>query len=435
MVPLADERDYRVNVHRLQVVASIGTRLALGAYPLAFIVVFGWAYGKEAFDVAAAAINWANYLNVFLLGGFAMVPPAIARLRIGSQNTESASRAVRDHIALQNWLIAAALFAALVLWMTIERAFPALVSVADNSLASWYVVFAAVAVAQLPLTLWLGVAQAAGRYRHALLWVAAPRALAILAVLGSSEVKLSPTAAIAVSAVLVICGQLGVTYVGRNAIREVDPTLFHVRGTAASVLQANFSAGLIALVGTLVTIVPVTLVGRELPSEVGTAHLMVTMSNAFGAFVVAAFFPASLTLARREPESVNLVVHSAYVARRVGVITLSILLAGWILFYPVCNWLTGTCSMAAFGVGSLVIAGAGLRLGSLGAYHGALCYGRPHVCLLSAIAEAIVVLGIMQLTIRELGLLAIGVAFVVGGSCRLLLALAVEVRILRRTNL
>jgi hypothetical protein len=53
----------------------MGTRLALSAYPLVFVLLFGWVYGKDAFDTAAAANNWANYLNVLLLSGFVLVPP------------------------------------------------------------------------------------------------------------------------------------------------------------------------------------------------------------------------------------------------------------------------------------------------------------------------------------------------------------------------
>lgn len=415
-----------MNDRRLQVVASIGTRLALGAYPLAFIVAFGWAYGKQAFDIAAAAINWANYLNVFLLSGFALVPPAVARLRGDLDGTDADRALLRDHLALARWLLAAAGVAALALWATIDRAFPGLAG-ASAQLASWFVLFAVAVASQLPLTLWLGVAQATGRYTGAFLSIAGPRALALLAVLGSAHLGASATVGIALAVGIVIAGQAVLGRVARNALREVDRHALEGRGHAGKVLRTNLSAGSIALVGTMVTIVPVTVVGHWRPEDVGLAHVAVTVSNAIGAMIVAAFFPASLTLAQRAHDPNAIQRHSARIARRVALATAAAVALAWLVL-PLCVWLVQRCGVDFYALMSFVLLGAGLRLTALGPYHAALAVGRPHLALPSALAEALIVVGGMLAFTPLLGLHAMGVVFVAGGGVRALVALTLEVR-------
>jgi O-antigen/teichoic acid export membrane protein len=410
---------------RLQVLASIGTRLALGAYPLAFIVLFGWAFGKQAFDAAAAAANWANYLNVFLPSGFALVPPAVARWRADPGAPTADRQNLRDHLALQRWLSATALAVGLGLWFAIEPAFPGLAERSGDLLRTWFPLFAVLAISQLSLTLWLGVTQALGRYRQALLWVASPRALALGAVLGIALTPAGATAGIAVAVAIVVAGQLMLSADGRAAVRRVDPAVLDERGNAVAVLPANVSAGAIALVGTLVTIAPVTIVGRAQPGDVGTAHVIVTLSNAFGAVVVAAFFPGSISLAARIDDPAAVRGHALRVARNVLALSAGVIALGWLLF-PACPAVADRCESHWFTVASLVIAGAGMRLATLGIYHGALMRGRPHLCLLSAVAEAAVVLVLALLLIGDLGLMAIGVAFAAGGAARLGVAFVFE---------
>lgn len=420
-----------VSVLRLDVVASVGTRIALGAYPVAFIAVFGWTYGKQSFDIAAAAINWASYLNVFLLSGFVLVPPAVARMRADPRGEAADLAVVRDHVALGRWLVVAAVVAALLLGLTIERTFPALASASAGRLTLWYAMFALLAVTQLPLVLWMGIGQASGRYVETFAWIVGSRVLAVIAVIASAGAGLPETAAVAASTLLALTGQAGVVHAGRRALREVSATA--LRGRAMSVLPANINAGLIALVGTVVTIAPVTLIGRALPGEVGAAHLVVSLSNAFGAIAVAAFFPASLALARNAACASELRDYAWLVARRVVAATAALLAIGTVV-YPVCVLLRNECGQSVFVAASLVLAGAGLRLGSLGVYHGALALGRPHLALPSALAEALAVVLLSLGLVAHLGLVGVGAAFVAGGALRLALALAIETRLLTAAN-
>jgi len=418
--------------HRLQILASVCTRLVLGAYPLAFLLVFGWAFGKQAFDTAAAASNWANYLNVFLLSGFVLVPPAVARLRAArAQGDDRAD--VRDHVALLRGLLAVGAIAAMVLWAVVDRAFPVLAASSGGALEAWYPLLAILALSQLPLTLWLGVAQATGRYRAALLWIALPRAASLLLMASGAWAGAGPSATIAASVAIVVVGQVMLARTARKALAYIDRDVLQEAGRAGAVLFKNVSAGAIGLVGTLVTIVPVTLVGRFLPAEVGYAHVVVTLSNAVGAVIVAAFFPISLTLAERAREPDGLRRYSLYVARSVAIIGGLIIVVGW-LVYATCAGTSGACSASLFGVGSLVVLGAGMRLGSLGVYHGAVLRGRPHLSLLSAVGEAIVVNLCTLLLIDDLGLMAIGVAFIAGGAVRLTTALTLELPLVEETR-
>lgn len=412
--------------HRSQVLASIGTRLALGAYPLLFVLVFGWAFGKEAFDTAAAANNWANYLNVLLLSGFVLVPPAVARLR-GPEARDEERVFVRDHVALGRVLLLAGVATAAVLWLTIDRSFPVLAQRAGTTLGTWFLLFALLGLAQVPATLWLGVAQACGGYRAAFVWVVLPRVAALVAVAAGAAAGAGATAMLATAVALVVAGQWALAHAGRRALDEVDAAVLARSGQATRVLAKNVSAGAIALVGMLVTIVPVTIVGRLLPEEVGHAHVIVSLSNAVGAFIVAAFFPLSLTLAARAREPRGLWRHCVRVARGVGLMTLAMIAVGWLVF-PVCAELTGACTRPVFVVGTLVVVGAGLRLASLGAYHAAVYQGHPLYSLTSASAEAIAVTGVTWLAIGPWMLYALGVAFVVGGALRLAIAFTVEAR-------
>lgn len=427
MPPAAEAAIAAVCARRFDVAASVGARVALGAYPVAFIATFGWAYGKQSFDTAAAAINWTSYLNVFLLSGFVLVPPAVARLRTERPGDPADLATVGDHIALGRWLLVAAVAAAFVLGLTIEQAFPELASASEGRLTWWFAMFAALAIAQLPLVLWLGVAQASGRYLETFGWVVGSRMLAIMAIVGSAAAGFPGTAAIAASTLLALAGQAGVVHVGRRAWREVSET--GLPGRAMAALPANLSAGLIALIGTLVTIAPVTLVGHMIPDQVGAAHLVVALSNAFGAVAVAALFPASLALARNAADASELRGYAQRVARRVVAVTAVLLGAGW-LVYPACVLVRGDCGVSAFVAASLVLAGAGLRLGSLGVYHGALAIGRPHIALPSALAEAVAVVLLSAGLVGHLGLLGLGVAFIAGGAMRLAFSLVVEIRLL-----
>ena len=417
-----------MNDRRLHVLTSIGTRLAIGAYPLVFVLAFGWIYGRQAFAAAAAANNWASYLNILLLAGFVLVPPAVVRLRDSTGGTEDRAF-VRNHIALKQRLLLTGTVGALALWAAIGRAFPALGGQAGAALDTWYLLFAVLALAQLPLMLWLGVAQAAGRYRQTFVWVVMPRGAALVVLLIGAAAGAGPTSMLAAAVAIIVAGQLALGRTARRALDEIDERILRDRGYAAGVLAKNLSAGAIGLVGTLVTIVPVTIVGRLLPSEVGQAHVIVALSNAVGAVVVAAFFPLSLTLAEKAHEPNGLWRHCVQVARGVAGITTILIVVGW-LAYPACSWLTDACTINLFTAASLVAIGAGLRLGALGAYHAAVYQGHPHYSLLSATAEAIAVTGLTWWLLSTWKLYALGAAFVVGGALRLLIALGYETRLL-----
>ncbi len=412
-----------------QVIASVGTRVAIGAYPLVFIAAFGWVHGKVAFDAAAAAINWAAYLNVFLLSGFALVPPAVARLRADPSRAQPHAQALADHIALARWLLGAAAFAALLLWGMIDRAFPALSDAAEGRLAIWYPLFALLGIAQIPLTLWLGVAQATLNHWLAFGWLAGSRTASALAVVASGWAGLSATATIGVAVAIVVLAQIAFAKTARAAVLALDSGLPSLKGRVRNVLQANASAGLIALIGTVVTIVPVTLVGHVRPAEVGTAHVIVALSNAFGAFVVAAFLPLSLTLADQAASARTPKPYCRRVATAVAALTWLTIAFGWLL-YALCGAAAWRCGAGLFVVGTLVILGSGLRLAALGVYHVALFRGRPHVALLSATCEAAIVLGTMATLLEAMHLAALGVAFALGGAARAGVALTIELRVL-----
>lgn len=413
---------------RRQALASVGTRLALGAYPLAFVVVFGWAYGKDAFDLAAAAGNWAAYLNVFVLAGFALVPPAVARLR-GDAGRMAADRAiVRNHIALARWLLLAAVATALGLAMTIDGAFPELAARGGARLQSWYACFALLALTQVPATLWLGVVQAAGRYAVGLAAIALPRLLAVLAVPACKAAGASASWSIGAVTAIVLVGQVWLAAAGRRALCAIDPQLLRERGDAAAVLWPNISGGAVTLVGAMVTIVPVTIVGYLHPADVGLAHVAVGVSNAVGAVFVAAFFPASLALAQGVPSRSVLWRHSLGLARRIAAGTAAALALMW-LTQPVCAAArVALCDAGVYMLLSAVLLGAGLRLAALGPYHGGLAVGRPHLALMSACVEALVVIGTMLALAPGWGLPALGLAFLVGGGARALVALTLELR-------
>ncbi len=412
---------------RLQVLASIGTRLAIGAYPLFFVLVFGWAYGKEAFDLASAASNWANYLNVLLLSGFVLVPPAVARLRATPAREDGA--AVRDHIALARVLLAVGVVAAIVLWALVDRAFPALAAQGNAVLRTWFMLLAILALAQIPLTLWLGIAQAAGRYRTAFLAVAVARGAALVVVAGGARAGADPTTMLAAAVALIVAAQWTLMRATRETLRTIDARILAERGDARAVLRKNLSAGAVVLVGTLVTIVPVSIVGRLLPQEVGHAHAIVSLSNAVGAIIVAAFFPLSLTLSEHAGEPAALRRYCLRVARGALAITGVLIAAAWIA-YPACSAITPACRADLFGVGSLVVLGAGLRLGSLGAYHAGLSMGHPHYAMLSVATEGVAVVALTAWLLGPWMLYALGIAFVAGGMLRLGVAFAAELPLL-----
>ncbi|MFN3565561.1 MAG: hypothetical protein ACK4V1_06210 [Burkholderiaceae bacterium] len=336
---------------------------------------------------------------------------------------------MRDHLALARWLLAGAAATALVLWGTVGAAFPGLAAQAGAQLALWFLLIALMALAQLPLTLWLGIAQAAGRYTAAFWWIAAPRALALLSLAAAAYAGAGPTVGIALAVAVTVGGQIVFVRATRKVLHEIDPEVLGTRGRAGRVLRANAGAGSIVLVGTFVTIVPVTMIGHLWPGDVGLAHVAVTVSNAVGAVIVAGFFPASLTLAARVGDSGALRRHCVRVAGGVAAAVAAVLVFVWALF-PLCARLAA-CSTSFHVVLSLVLIGAGLRLAALGPYHGALAVGRPHLVLPSAVAEAACVLGVMLALSPRWGLPALGVALVAAGALRAAIALGVEVRWIR----
>lgn len=414
---------------RLQVVASIGTRLALGVFPLAFIVVFGWAYGKSAFDLAAAAANSASYLNVFLLSGFVLVPPTVARLRAGSGGDADRSL-LRDHLALLRTMLALAAVMAAGLWVILPCAFPALAAAAGARLGLWFALLALLAWSQIAQTFWLGIAQAAGHYVRPFLLLAVPRAAVLLGVPLAATAGVEPTWVLAVASAAVLLAQARLGTLARRALRAIDDRVFAETGSAVRVLAVNLSAGSVSLVGMLVTVVPVTLVGALQPTRVGEAHVVVSLSNAFGTLLVAALFPASLRLGSLHDPAAQR-AHYWRVARAVAVATAAALAVG-LLAFPICRAATPACSGALLGIVMLVIIGAGLRLASLGVYHAAVFQGRPQVTLLSVAAEGVAVVGLSWWLLPTSQLFALGVAFMIGGSLRLLIALTGEATLLAR---
>jgi hypothetical protein len=289
--------------------------------------------------------------------------------------------------------------------------------------------FAVLALAQIPATLWLGVVQAAGDFRRAFALVALPRLLALCFLVAGARAGASPTTVLVASVVVILIGQWLLARVGRLVLNALDPAILRQRGRPANVLAKNLSAGTVSLVGSMVTMVPVTLVGRLVPEEVGHAHAIVTLSNAVGAVIVATFFPLSLTIAERLKEENGLWRYCLRVARSVALITAVMVAVAWVI-YPACSALSTTCSPGLFAVGSLVVLGAGLRLASLGVYHVAAFKGHPLYALPSVTAEAIAVVGLAWLQLASWMLYALGAAFVIGGILRLMIALTYERKLL-----
>jgi hypothetical protein len=408
--------------------ASIVTRLAIGGFPVLFVAVLRASHGKEPFDLAAAAINWSSYLNVLLLSGFALVPPAVARLRDARAARRAPDRAdvdcVRDHRALGRWLMAVGLAAALVLGMTVEYTFDALAARHGAQLVLWFGMFALLALSQLPLTLWLGVAQAADRYRTALLTTTLPRAAALAVLPAAAALGVGAGPAIAAALLTVLAGQ---ALLSMLAWREL-----HALGAAAGagadarrVLSANALAGLVVLVGTLVTIAPVTVVGRHAPDQVGAAHLIVGLANAMGGVVVAAYFPRSLRLTQWLREPGGLTRYCLLIAGGVGALTVAAL-ATVAVSASVCFSIVGMCQQDKMLTLALVLAGAGLRLGALGTQHAAMYLRKPHFNLLSAGLEAVGAMSSLFLLLPSLGLVAVGWALLIGGFLRLACSLLIE---------
>jgi hypothetical protein len=411
--------------------ASIATRLALGAFPIVFLLVVRWTLGKQAFDLAAAALNWATYLNILMLSGFVLVPPAVARLRLATYVVDTSRdddcRVLRDHLVLGRWLLALGVLATAFLVATIERTFATLAAEDGAALRFWFLLFAMFALSQIPMTFWLGVAQATGRYRLAFALTALPRAGALVLLPAASAIGIGWGVAIALSLISVFVGQLFLGAAARRALHNIDARILVGPTDVRSVLFSNLNAGFVSLVGSLVSIVPVTLVGRLVPSQVGAAQVIVGISNAFGAVVASGYFPLSLTLSQRFLDQGGVARYCLGIVRGAGLLTLIALLfvaaAGGI-----CACLADTCQPAVLWTAALVLAGAGLRLGALGTQHIALYQGRPHLSLLSATAEGIVALSILLATLPTLELYALGVALLVGGGLRFVVALAVERR-------
>jgi len=394
------------------------------------MLAFGWAFGKDAFDTAAAASNWANYLGVLLLSGFVLVPPAVARLGLNSDSADDRA-VIRDHIALERVLLALGVLVALVLGLMVDRAFPSIASQAGGLLQLWFSLLAVLALTQIPMTLWLGVAQAAGGYVAALSMVVASRALALAVVAAAPIAGAGPTVALAASVAVVVVAQWLLMRMARATLERIAPGVLHQAGHPRSVLRKNLSAGIVVVVATLVTIVPVSIVGRVLPDEVGHAYAVVTLANAVVALIVAAFFPFSLTLAAQTRQPAALRRYCVKVASAALLITAGLIAIAW-LAYPVCSALVPSCHAGLFMVGSLVVLGAGIRVGSLGPYHAGLYMGHPHYALLSVTAEGITVVALTWWLLGDWSLYALGAAFVAGGILRVAVAFMAELRLLAK---
>jgi len=407
------------------------TRLALGAFPVLLVLVVRAGYGSDAFNLAAAATNGAAYLSLLLLSGFALVPPAVARLRAEGVADDTDRRMVRDHVALARWLIAAGLIVTATLWVVIDDIFPELATLDAHALRTWFLIFATLGLSQIGMTLWLGVAQACGRYWLGLLCTALPRGLALVVVVCASLLGVDPGQAIGTAVMLVISGHLLLSRRARQALLMIDQDALKGDASPWHVLPNNLSAGLIGVVGMLVTILPVTLVGRASPSQVGVAQVIVGLANALGGVVVAFYFPLSLTLAQRLREPGGLTNYCLKVARGVGLLVLIALLTVAAIGGS-CDGLLAACHPAVLWTTALVLAGAGLRLGSLGTQHIALYQRRPHLNLVSATAEALAALAILLVLLPSLGLPALGWALLAGGALRFGLALGLERRWLAR---
>lgn len=409
----------------------------LGGFPILFVLALRWTWGKETFDLAAAAINWSMYLNVLLLSGFALVPPAVARLVSGDGDVtrrEKDLHAIGDHIVLSRWLVAIGVAVALVLAATVDRTFPELARMRGQELRWWFLMFAIVALAQIPMTLWLGIAQGLGHYRRGLVLVAAPRAAALFALLVGHWLGWPPGPVVALALLVVLGGQWLIGAGTRRALLQIDRRMLNGTARASRVLPANLNAGLVVLVGTAVTIVPVTLVGRWIPEQVGAAHVIVSFANALAAVVVAAFFPASLALHESLRRVDGARRYTLRVAGQAALFALcaTVLTAG---AGVVCNWTTGACQTAAIVTATLVLAGVGLRLGALGTQHIALFQNRPHLNLLSASAEALAAVALLSVLIPGIGLSGVGLALLIGGVVRLALSIFIEARWLSQPSI
>lgn len=420
---------------RSHALASIVTRVALGGFPILFVLALRWTWGKETFDLAAAAINWSMYLNVFLLSGFAMVPPAVARLARGEDaggSRASDLHAVGDHVVLSRWLVGVGVVVAVVLALTVDRTFQELARMHKAELRWWFLMFAAVALAQIPMTLWLGVAQGLGQYGRVLALTALPRVAALVLLPVGFALGISAGPIVAVALLVVLCGQFLIGASARRDLNLLDARILRSKGVVRRVLRSNLNAGLVVLVGTAVTIVPVTLVGRWIPDQVGLALVIIGMANAVAGVLVAAFFPMSLLLEEKLRRPGGVTSYCLRVAGGVAVLTF----VGVFVFMVgglICNGLGGPCPTIAIYTASAVLAGVGLRLGALGTQHIAVYKRRPQLNLMSAGAEAAVALFILVSLLPSAGLIAVGVALLFGGISRLALSLSIERRWLQDT--
>lgn len=408
--------------------ASVLTRLATGAFPLLFLLVFGWAYGRSSFNLASAAFNLSIYLNLLLLGGFVLVPPAVTRLRLNpvGRGGDADLKFVADHIALCRNLLVIGAAAGAVLVLTSNLVFPAFSSDEAELLRIWCALLSVLALAQLPFTLWLGVAQALDEYLSPLLLVALPRVGALAVPVICASMGLSPTMAMGAAITVVLVGQVLLSRLARTRAEELAPALRRVRGKAGRVLRLNLSAASLGFVGAGVSILPVTLVGRFDPGSVGAANAMIAASNAIGSLVVAAYFPRSLTLPDRllEQDGVKRYCHAIVRELRWMLLPIAVIFAvGWI-----CDLVFPNCPAKEIGVLGLVLTGAALRLCALGSQHVALYVQRPHLSLFSATVESLVAVLLMWLLLPTFGLWALGVAILFGGLFRFGLAAAIEVR-------
>jgi hypothetical protein len=407
---------------------SIATRLGLGAFPIVFLLALRLAHGKEDFDLAAAALNWATYLNILLLGGFALIPPALARQVAGdnSAGTSGDARLVRDHFILCRWLTATGVVVALAMLPLIDLAFPELADRDGVRLHLWYAVMATLLLSQIPLTLWLGVAQALDDYRSPLWWTMLPRAFAVLliAVFGvaGAPADLSITAVVVV---LLVSQAAFAIRVRRRLQQKLPATLDVSDRSALRVLRLNLLGGAVGLVGAGVSIFPVTVVGHVAPNATGAAQVIVGISNAVASLLVAAYFPMSLTLGAWIARPGGLTRYCLRIA--VTVASLSAIAALVVSTIPwLCGWLSLTCPDVPAWTAALVLLGAGLRLGALGTQHAGAYARLPQMNLASASAESVIVIVAVLTLVQESGLLALGVAILVGGAARLIVALVFE---------
>jgi hypothetical protein len=413
---------------RLDVAASVLTRLALGGFPLLLLLALRWRYGKQAFDLATAAMNLSMYLTLLMMASFPLLPPAVVRLAGAAARGESSSsgasdaQLIRDHLQLVRVLVCVGAMLAVTMLAAATDIFPALAASHRDDLRIWFGLFAVYALSQVPLALWMGAAQALGGFRQVFFVTAMPRAVALASVPVLDWLGATAGVTIAIALAMVIGSQIAVGVFARRELKQ-RAGLLHGGGSARRVLLPNLSAFLLGLLSAGATILPITLMGRYSPENVGVSNIIVGISNALAGLAAAAYFPRSLALGPTLERHGGLAAYCWDIARRVGVLTLPVVLGLTVLGFA-CD----VCKPMLVWTTALVFAGAGLRLSALGTQHAAVYLQRPHLNLISAALEPLVIVATLLALLPALGLLAVGFGFLAGGSVRAATALGLERR-------